>query len=152
MKVFLLKDVEKIGLAGEILNVGDGFARNYLIPRKLAKIVTRKNAAEFEKIKKTVTARSKVIATETSMKAEKIRSIKITLKRKMHFEENAQKGKLYGSVNAKEIVDLLAAQGIKVSKSQISFDKSIKTQGTYEVPINLSSRLSTKVTLKVVSE
>ncbi len=71
----------------------------------------------------------------------------MTLKRKLH-----DNGKLYGSVNPAEIVDLLAAQGIGVSKNQIEFDKSIKEKGAYEITIKLSSRLQPKLMLHVISE
>jgi len=69
------------------------------------------------------------------------------LKRKLHDD-----GKLYGSVNPSEIVDLLAAHGVSVAKNQIEMEKSIKEKGSYEVTIKLSSRLQPKVTLNIVSE
>lgn len=147
MKVYLVKDVEKIGLAGEIIKVSDGFARNNLLPRKLAIEVTPEKEDYFKKREKVVEKRQEKIATQTSMLAEKIKAIKLTLKRKLHDD-----GKLYGSVNANEIVDLLAQNGISVSKSQIDFEKSIKEKGTYEITIKLSSRLQPKLTLNVVSE
>lgn len=147
MKVFLLKDVEKVGLAGEIIKVTDGFARNNLIPRKLGVEVTPENEASFKKREKVIEKRQEKIATQTSMLAERIKALKVTLKRKLHDD-----GKLYGSVNENEIIDLLSPHSIAVSRSQVSFDKSIKAKGSYEVTIKLSSRLQPKFTLNVVSE
>lgn len=147
MKVYLLKDVEKVGLAGEIIKVSDGFARNNLFPRKLALEVTAEKEEFFKKREKIVEKRQEKIATQTSMLAEKIKSLKLTLKRKLHDD-----GKLYGSVNPNEIVDLLAGNGISIAKNQVDMEKSIKEKGTYEITIKLSSRLQPKLILNVVSE
>ncbi len=147
MKVYLLKDVEKVGLAGEIIKVSDGFARNNLFPRKLALEVTPDKEGYFKAREKVVEKRQEKIATQTSMLAEKIKSLKLTLKRKLHDD-----GKLYGSVNPNEIVELLAQSGISVAKNQVEMEKSIKEKGNYEVTIKLSSRLQPKLNLSVVSE
>lgn len=147
MKVYLLKNIERIGLAGEIIKVSDGYGTNYLIPHKLAVAITKENENSFKQKEKSIERRKEVIATQTSMLAEKIKSTTITLKRKMH-----ENGKLYGSVSESEIVDLLAEKCISIAKNQVDIPKSIKEKGTYEVTIKLSSRLLPKVTLKVVSE
>jgi large subunit ribosomal protein L9 len=147
MKVYLLKDVEKVGIAGEILNVSDGFAMNFLIPKKLAVHLTPENSAMYEQKKKSVEQRKEVIATATSMLAEKIKSIDLTIRRKMHDGD-----KLYGSISPAEIADLLADKGVKVAKNQVLFDKSIKQKGSYEITIKLSSRLQPKLKLIVLPE
>lgn len=147
MRVFLLKDVEKIGMAGEIIKVSDGFGSNFLIPRKLAIEVTVTNEKSFSNQKKVVEQRKTVIATKTSMLAEKIKSLNLVLKRKLHDGE-----KLYGSISPAEIVDALAEQGVAVSKSQIEFGKTIKAKGSYDVTIKLSSSLQPKIKVTVVPE
>jgi len=147
MKVFLRKNIERVGLSGEIIKISDGYARNYLLPRELAVEITTKNEAFYQTQAKEVEDRKEVIATQTSMLAEKINSLKLTLKRKIHDD-----GKLYGAVNANEIVELLAKKGISVSKNQVVIDKSIKEKGSYKVRIKLSSRLNPTVTVMVVSE
>lgn len=149
MRIFLLKDVEKIGLAGEVIKVSDGYATNYLIPRKIGVEVTSANQAYFEKRKKEVEHRQDVIATETSMLAERIKSTKITIAKKAHKDGDGVQ-KLYGSVSTGEVVDALAGKNIKISKNQVDFGKSIKTTGTFEITIKLSSRLQPKVTVTVV--
>jgi len=147
MEVFLRKDVPKIGLEGEIIKVGDGFARNFLIPQGLAVEITEQNKAQFlSKIRK-VQNRKEVLATETSMLADKIASLEVTLKRKMHDD-----GKLYGAITALEIVEALASKGISISKNQIDFDKTIKEKGTYNVTVKLTTRLKPKISVKVISE
>jgi large subunit ribosomal protein L9 len=146
MKVYLTQDVEKVGMKGEVISVHDGFGRNFLFPRKLAVEVTPDNAALFERKRVVLAQRKEVVATKTSMLAQKIQATTIVLKRKMHD------GKLYAAVGAGEIVDLLDEKGISIAKSQVEFEKSIKDQGSYPVTIKLSSRLKPIITLKVVSE
>ncbi len=147
MKVYLLKDVEKVGMAGEIVKVSDGYASNFLLPRKAAVQVTPENEQFYQSRIKRIENRKEVLSSQTSMLAEKIKSTTVTIKRKMHDND-----KLYGSIAPGEIVDILAEKGISISKSQVQFDKSIKSKGTYEVIIKLSSRLQPHLTLKVVPE
>lgn len=146
MKVFLLQDVEKVGAAGEIIKVSDGFARNNLLPRKLAIEVTPSNENDFKKREKVLEKRQEVIETKTSLLAERVGSMSLVLKRKLHDD-----GKLYAKINENEIIELLSAQGVSVSRSQIEFEKSIKEKGSYQVTIKLSSRLQPKFKLNVVS-
>jgi len=147
MKVYLLKDIEQVGLAGEILQVGDGYARNFLIPRKAAVEVTPQNIGFYEKKVRKVEHRKEVVASKTSMLAEKIKTMQLTLKRKVH-----DGGKLYGAVSTAEIADLLAEQGISVAKNKIIIDKSIKNKGAHEVTVKLTSSLQPKVKITVVPE
>jgi len=147
MEVFLRKDVPKIGLEGEIIKVGDGFARNYLIPKGLAIEITEQNKNQFLlKIRK-VQNRKEVLASETSMFANKLTSMTIVLKRKIHDD-----GKLYGAITALEVVEALAKEGINISKNQVIFDKTIKEKGTFKIIIKLTSRLNPQITLNVISE
>jgi len=147
MEVYLRKDVEKIGLAGEIIKVGDGFARNFLIPQGLAVEITSHNKSQYiSKIRK-VENRKEVIASQTSMFAEKLSTVSLTLKRKMHDD-----GQLYGSINASEVVDALAEKGISITKSQVEFDKSIKSKGAFKVYIKLTTKLRPSITVTVISE
>ena len=147
MKVYLLKDVEKVGMSGEIIKVSDGFGSNYLIPQKLGIEITSNNEQFYKKQVKSVEHRKEVISSKTSMLAEKIHSLKITLKRKMHDD-----GKLYGSINASEIVDILAEKGVSISKNQVEFGKSIKAKGTYDVTIKLSTTLKPSIAVTIVPE
>jgi len=147
MEVYLRKDVEKIGLAGEIIKVGDGFARNFLIPQGLAAEVTAQNKGQFEAKLRKVENRKEAIATQTSMLAEKLSTVAITLKRKMH-----DNGQLYGSINAAEIVEGLADKGISITKGQVEFDNPIKSKGSFKVTIKLSTRLKPAITVTIIAE
>ncbi len=147
MKVFMLKDVENVGLAGEIVKVAEGFGVNFLVPKKLAVQVTPQNQAHYEKNKREVANRAEAISSKTSMMAEKIKGLQLVLKRKMHND-----GKLYGAVTTTEVVELMAAHGIAVSKSQIEFDKNIKEKGSFDFTIKLTSKIKPKATLKVIAD
>lgn len=144
MKVYLLKNIEKVGIAGEILNVSEGYAQNYLLPRKLAMKVTDGNQTFFEQRAKTIENRKEIIASETSMLSEKIQGLNIVLRKKLHDDN-----RLYASISQHDVVEALAEQQIKISKSQVVFDKTIKTAGTFEVTIKLSSKLQPKIMLKI---
>lgn len=144
MKVFLLKNVERIGIAGEIIKVADGYAKNFLFPHKLAVEVKPENEKFYEQRVKTVENRKEAISTQTSMLSEQINGKKFVLKKKVHDDD-----KLYAAVNASEVVEILQSAGIKVGKSQIIFDKSIKSIGTFPVTIKLSSRLQPVINLQV---
>lgn len=146
MKIFLLQDLPRIGMAGEIVNVSDGFASNYVLPRKLGVQVTAQNEGEFAKRLKKIEHRTEVIQSKTSMLAEKIKSMQITVKRKIHDD-----GKLYGSISEQEVADALSAAGVSVAKSQVLFEKSIKSTGSFPVIIRLSSSLKPTCTVKVVA-
>lgn len=147
MKVFLRKDVERVGLAGEIIKVSDGYATNYLLPQGLAVAITPENEASFRKRERVVEKRKEVVESKTSMLAEKIKALELTLKKKMHDDD-----KLYGAISQNEVADLLGDKGIKVAKNQIIFDKSIKERGSYKVTVKLSSKLQPQFTLKIVPE
>lgn len=147
IKVYLKKDVERIGMAGEIIDVKEGFAANYLIPRGLGVVVDNNNAQFFKKRERTIEHRKEVISSQTSMLAEKIAAIELVLKKKMHDD-----GKLYGAISAGDIVDKLAEKGVSVGKNQILFAKTIKSQGSYEIIIKLSSRLQPKVKVTILAE
>jgi len=147
MKIFLVKDVEKVGLAGEMVKIPDGFARNFIIPRGLGVEVTKANEQSFSKRIRVVEHRKDVVETKTSMLAEKIRGLRLKIKRKMHDD-----GKLYGAVSATEIAELLGENGFSISKNQIIIDKSIKAKGVYQVTVKLTARLTPQMTLEVVAE
>jgi large subunit ribosomal protein L9 len=148
VRVFLLKDVEKIGIAGEIIKTAEGFARNFLIPRKLGVEVTAANESSFSHRVKTIEHRKDVVESKTSMLAEKIKGTEVVIKRKIHDGDQ-----LYGSISAREIADELAQKhGIAVSNSQVIMDKSIKTKGNHTITIKLSSKLQPTLKVKIVPE
>jgi large subunit ribosomal protein L9 len=144
MNVYLLKDIEKVGLAGEIVKVSEGYAMNFVLPRKLGIEVTKANEAYYKNKMKMVENRKEVIESSTSILAERIKSIRIAIKKKSHDD-----GKLYGAVSSQDIVDALSEKGVSISKNQVDFGKSIKEKGEYKVTIKLSSKLQPQMTVVV---
>jgi large subunit ribosomal protein L9 len=147
MKVFMLKDVENVGMAYQIVQVSDGYALNYLVPRKLAVQLTPHNEAAYLKKVQTTEIKRDVVASKTSMLAQRIESMTLSLKKKLHDGD-----KLYGSVSPQEIADLLAEKGVVVAKSQIEFEKAIKTLGMHKVVVKLSQKLRPVVSVKITAE
>ena len=132
MKVYLLKDVEKVGIKGEIVKVKEGFADNFLLPRKFAVPITKKNEVYYQERATSVDHRKEVLNSKTSMLAERIKSLKVTVKRKIHDD-----GKLYGSIGQSEIVDALGKKGVSISKSQVLFDKPVELPYSYNTAAGL---------------
>lgn len=147
MRVYLLKDIENVGMAGTLVNVSDGYAANYLFPHKLA-VKVEKAQEEFykNKIQKAVVAKE-VINSKLGMLAERIKHLHVSLKKRVHDD-----GKLYGSVSADEIVELLKAKDVVANRKQIVFVKTIKSVGEHAVGIKLNAKLVPEFTLKVVAE
>lgn len=145
MKIFLLKDVPKVGFANEMLTVSDGYAKNFILPQKLGVEITATNQAFYEAKIKHVAHRKEALVSEQSMLSEKIAHLKLTVQRTLH-----DKDQLYASINSSDIVALLAEHGYKIGKSQVIFDKTIKKTGEYKVTIKLTSKLQPQLTLKVV--
>ncbi|MFA5074884.1 MAG: 50S ribosomal protein L9 [Candidatus Babeliales bacterium] len=146
MQVYMLKDVEKIGMAGQVIKVSDGYATNFLIPRKLAIKITEQELEFFKVKEKKVVADKQVLSSKTAMLAERIKNMHLTIKKKAH-----DGGKLYGSVSPEEIVDLLKEKEIVINKKQIEFPKAIRNVGDYPVVIKFSSKLKPEFLLKVVA-
>lgn len=147
MKVFLLKDVEHVGMAEQLVEVSDGYAHNFLIPRKLAIEVTPLNEVGLVKRLKRVDQRKEVVASKTSMLAERIKSLKPTLKAKIHDND-----RLYGAISEKDIAAALAELGVSITPRQVIIERKIVTKGMHPVKIKLSNTLQPTFTLKVVSE
>ncbi len=147
MKIYLLKNIEGVGMAGEIVEAKEGYVDNFLIPRKMAVKITASNELFYKSKVKHIDNRKEVIASQTSMMAEKIKDIKVVLKRKMHDD-----GKLYAAVSPVEVADLLSEMGFPIIKTQVVMEHAIKEKGTFEVTIKLTPKLQPKFHLKIVSE
>ena len=147
MEVFLLQNVENVGVKGHIVKVSDGYALNFLIPKKLAIQVTEGNRSTLASRIKVEEIKSDVLKSKIALLAEDIKSLHITLKKKIHDD-----GKLYGAVSAEDIVDVLKAKNVQVNKKQVEFEKSIKSIGEHKVTIRLSTKLKPQLTIKIVAE
>ncbi len=147
MKVILKETVESLGAIGTIVNVAEGYARNYLLPQKKAVLNTQHNLQLLEREKAKIEiliAKEKGLAEETAKKLNGV-VCKITAK---VSEEN----RLYGSVTAREIVDCLAAQNLIVEKNMVLLVEPIKTLGTFTVPVRVYKGIKPEITVEVVPE
>ena len=145
MQVYMLKDVENVGMSGQVVKVSDGYASNFLIPRKLAAKVTENNMAFLKAKVKKAEFNTKILSSKAAMTAERIRNMHITVKKRSHDE-----GKLYGAINADDIVELLKNKEVTINKKQVEFTKAIRSIGEHKVIIRLSSKLKPELALKVV--
>ena len=143
MKVILLEDVKALGKKGEIVNVNDGYARNFILPKKLGLEATGKNLNDLKLQKANEDKKAQAILEEAQELAKKIEAGKVTLAIKV-----GEGGRTFGSVSSKEIAELMKSQlGIDIDKKKIVLKDSIKTLGTHEVPVKLHPKVT--ATLRV---
>ena len=142
MEVILLERVEKLGAIGDVVKVKDGFARNYLLPRKKALRANDANRKVFE------ANRARIEEENAHRRGDAEKASKgIDGKTVQLIRQASNTGQLYGSVSARDIVDALEADGAKVTKSQVVLDRPIKAIGMHEVKVALHPEVS--VTVKV---
>jgi len=146
MNVFLLKDIVQVGLKNEIIKVSSGYAKNFLFPNKFAVEVTKANENTYKSKIKTVQDRAAVIETTSSLLGNQISQLTLKLKKTMHDGD-----KLYAAIKPNEVVDLLKDKNISISKSQVVFNKPIKSKGSYLVTVKLSSKIKPQFTLQIVA-
>lgn len=132
MQIILQEDIEKLGTRGEVVNVAEGYARNYLLPRKLALEASPGNLKRLEKIRTTLAKRTATEREGAQKQAEFLKDVTLTFSRKAG--ENDQ---LFGSVTAADISEALAAQGFEIDKRRIDLAEPIKIVGEYEVTTKL---------------
>jgi len=143
MQIILQEDVEKLGHRGQVVEVAEGYARNYLLPRKLALPVSPGNLKQLEQVKRSLAKREATEREGAQKQAELLGALAVEFERKAG--ENDQ---MFGSVTAADIADALAAKGYTVDKRRIQLDQPIKTLGEYAVPAKLHREVT--ATLKVI--
>ncbi|MGC9167991.1 MAG: 50S ribosomal protein L9 [Desulfurella sp.] len=143
MRVVLLEDIENLGLAGDVLDVKDGYARNFLFPRKLALKATKENVKLIEEKRNSIIKRAQKRLQLEQAKKEQLDGLTIELKAKA-----GEGGKLFGSIGTNDIYTALKEKQIEVDKKSIRLEDPIKQIGEYEVTIALFRDI--KATIKVV--
>jgi len=145
VEVLLLKDIKRLGKAGEIKKVADGYARNYLIPRGLAVLATFGAIHRTEVQKAIEEQRQERIRTDSSALAERLAEITLTFKVKA-----SEKGRLYGSVTAADIAAEIEKQtGTSIDKRKIELEEPIHILGTHKVPVRVMTNLVPEMTVVV---
>jgi large subunit ribosomal protein L9 len=144
VKVILTADVTTLGKSGEMKNVADGFARNFLIPQKLA---VPASGGVFRAWQHDIASREEKRVRErqeAEIYAQRISSTVLTMGVKV-----GEGGKLYGSITAKDIADALGRRGINVDKHKVDLDEPLKALGTYKVAVKVYAGMSPEVTVQV---
>ena len=164
MEVILKKDVDKIGKAGGVVKVKEGFARNFLFPHDLAQPVTDAILKKLKQERLVKSTRLEEIKEESVKLGERLSSLSLTIKalttlenttvRKQSSLTGLAQGeeKLYGSINVNEISLALKEKGFDIDKNLIDLSEPIKALGVYEVPIKLHAEVTAKIKLAVVKK
>ena len=147
MKIILAKDIKKLGEAGSVVNVADGYARNYLLPKNLAILATKYNLSKVEAIVKEAEAEKLALENEYNALIQKINEVTLTFTRKADENEH-----LFGSVSETYIVKALAEKEVEVHKSFINMDKHLKEIGSFEVAIEFTNAIKTVLNVNVEKE
>lgn len=147
MKVILKEDIPNLGKAGQIINVKDGYARNYLFPKGVAMLADEKNLKLLEYYKKKIEEEAKKKRKDAESIAERLSEIQLTVKAKAGEDQ-----KLFGSVTSKDIAEALQKEGFSIDKKQIIINEPIKRIGEYLVDVKLHQDLVSKVKVNVIPE
>ncbi|MBU1289996.1 50S ribosomal protein L9 [Patescibacteria group bacterium] len=147
MKIILLQDVEKLGKKNEIKEVADGYARNFLIPNKMAVLATKSEVAKVEEQNRIKAQKAEEELARFQEVASQLDGVELEIVSKADDE-----GKLFGAVGAADIAEKLKEQGLEIDKSQIKTKKPLKEVGEYEITIELPHNLEVKIKAIVVAE
>ncbi|MDO8489593.1 MAG: 50S ribosomal protein L9 [Candidatus Omnitrophota bacterium] len=147
MEVILNKDIADIGKAGSVVNVKEGFARNFLFPHNLAKPATSGSLKILEQQKQIKSAQSAKLKEESTELEKRLSSLALTISALTQGQE-----KLYGSINAHDISEALKNEGFSIDKSNIDLVEPIKSLGIYEIKVKLHPEVTAKLKLWVVKK
>ena len=147
MKVILTEDVDRLGGSGEIVEVKDGYARNFLLPRKLALAANRSNMSVYEEVKRQKEAQNSKARREAEGVAKNLVKASCTVAVAVGEED-----RIFGSVTGQQIADLLKEQGFDIDRRYVQLEEPIRALGVYDVPIRLHTEVTATVKVWVVKE
>lgn len=147
MEIILREHVENLGNRGEIVKVADGYARNYLLPRKLALLATAGNKKQVERERAKFEAKEGEERKVAEAMAARLNAVEVVITRKVGETEA-----LYGSVTTGDIAEALAAQGFDVDRRKLQLDDPLKRIGDVDVPVKLHRDVTATVKVRVVAE
>jgi large subunit ribosomal protein L9 len=147
MEVILREHIDNLGRRGDVVKVAAGYARNYLLPQKLALAVTDANKRQIEREKKVAEVRDAQERGQAEAYAERLAQLEIAITRRVGENET-----MYGSVTSADIAQALEAKGFEVDKRKIQLAEPIKTLGEVEVPVRVHRDVTAKVKVKVSAE
>jgi len=144
MEVVLLQRVEKLGQMGEVVNVKDGYARNYLLPQRKALRATKANLARFETERAQLEARNLELRGEAEKVAEKLDGQRFVV-----IRQASEAGSLYGSVTARDVAEVATEGGFTVARGQVVLDRPVKELGLHPVRVVLHPEVSATISINV---
>ncbi|MBN1125800.1 MAG: 50S ribosomal protein L9 [Sedimentisphaerales bacterium] len=147
MKLLLCEDVEKLGYLGDIIEVKNGYARNYLLPQGLAMVPSETNIKSLAEEKGQRAEQRKLARTQLEKAAQAVEGAEAVIAAKAN-----EQGHLFGSVNEKQIADNLRAQGFDIADRMVYLGEHIKEVGTHEVTLKLAADLTATIKVVVVSQ
>jgi large subunit ribosomal protein L9 len=147
MEVILREHVDNLGRRGDIVKVAEGYARNYLLPRKLALAVTEANKRQIERERKAAEARDAEEKQQAEAVAQRITQTDIEISRRVGENDT-----LYGSVTAADIAHALETKGFAVEKRRVHLPEPLKSLGEFSVPVRIHRDVTAQVTVKVVAD
>jgi len=147
MEVILREHVDNLGQRGDVVKVAAGYARNYLLPRKLALAVTEANRRQIERERKVAEAREAEERGQAEAVAQRLGQLEIEIARRVGENET-----LYGSVTSADIAEALAAKGFEIEKRRIQLPEPLKSLGETAVPVKIHRDVTAHVRVKVVAE
>jgi len=147
MKVILLDDVANVGRRGEVRDVSDGYARNFLIPKKLALTATPGNLKNLAQIKTQQDTKAQRIKGDAEVLAVRIEGLVYEVTR-----QASEEGKLFGSVTAQDIADFLAGRGVDIERRRLHLDEPIKALGETVVPVRLHPEVTAHIRVNVARQ
>ncbi len=145
MKVILQEDVANLGSTGQVVEVADGFGRNYLLPRSLAVLADERNTRRTEHVKRLAAARQTKVLAAAKELAAKISGTAVSIKRQAGAED-----KLFGSVTNQDVQEALAAQGVEVDRRNIVLAEPIRNIGVFQVPVRVHKDVEASVKVYVI--
>jgi large subunit ribosomal protein L9 len=147
MEVILREDIEKLGSRGDMVKVASGYARNFLIPKRLAVAATESNKKIVEQERQAHLRREAKAEGEAQDLAKMMNGVTVTIRQKAG--ENDQ---LFGSVTSKDVADALAAQNYTIDRRKIQLEEAIKQLGEYKIPVRLHKNVTAEITVGVAKE
>ncbi len=147
MKVILKEDVKSLGSAGDVVEVSQGYARNYLIPRGIAVIADKKNIEAVEREREAIQRKNMKERQEFQELARRLLGINLTIRAKA-----GEEGKLFGSITSKDISEALKREGFSIDKKRIYLEEPIKRVGDYTVDIKLPHDVVAKLNINIIEE
>ena len=147
MEVILKEEVEHLGHRGEVVKVADGYARNYLLPRKLALQATDANKAVIEQMKSSAARRSATEKVQAEELVTKLEPLTLSFTRK-----SGENGHLFGSVTSSDIAAELATQGFEVDRRKIQLPEPLKSVGEFKVAVKLHREVTAQLNVKVLTD